>query len=55
MKLGYARVSTDPQEQFAEAFAEFFYCAVIAAGGSRSTAHRCLAEWWAAVERAEAA
>jgi len=36
--------------EFAQAFADFFYSAVILAGGSRSTAHRCLAVWWQAVE-----
>jgi hypothetical protein len=40
---------TDTAE-FAHAFADFFYRAVLAAGGSRSTAHKCLAEWWRAVE-----
>lgn len=37
----------------AELFADFFFQAVISAGGSRVTAHLCLAEWWRAVEGAE--
>ncbi len=42
----------DPDE-FAAAFADFFFRAVLAAGGSRSTAHKCLALWWEAVEDLE--
>jgi hypothetical protein len=36
--------------EFAELFAKFFFEAIILAGGSKHTAHICLAEWWRAVE-----
>ena len=36
--------------EFARLFADFFFATIINAGGSKYTAHRCVAEWWKAVE-----
>lgn len=37
----------------AELFAVFLFDAIIAAGGNRSTAHKCAAVWWEATENGD--
>lgn len=46
-------MSDSPNRKLAELFADWMFNAILCAGGERSTAHKCAAAWWEAIEQGE--